>query len=35
MLLAKKKHKKTHFRTKSTHRLKMREWKKMFHANGK
>ena len=25
----------THFRPKDTHRLKVREWKNMFHANGK
>ena len=25
---------KTHFRTKDTHRLKEREWEKIFHANG-
>ena len=24
----------THFRTKDTHRLKVRGWKKIFHANG-
>ena len=24
----------THFRGKDTHRLKVREWKKVFHANG-
>ena len=24
----------THFRSKDTHRLKVREWKKVFHANG-
>ena len=24
----------THFRSKGTHRLKMRAWKKVFHANG-
>ena len=26
--------KETHFRAKDTHRLKMREQKKIFHANG-
>ena len=25
---------KTHLRAKDTHRLKMRGWKKLFHANG-
>ena len=25
----------THFRTKDTHRLKVKEWEKIFHANGK
>ena len=25
----------THFRPKDTHRLKVREWNNMFHANGK
>ena len=25
----------THFRTKDTHRLKVKIWKKIFHANGK
>ena len=24
----------THFRSKDTHRLKVRRWKKIFHANG-
>ena len=24
----------THFRYKDTHRLKVRRWKKIFHANG-
>ena len=24
---------KTHFRHKNTHRLKVKEWKKIFHAN--
>ena len=24
----------THFRGKDTHRLKVREWKKVFHENG-
>ena len=24
----------THFRCKDTHRLKMKGWKKIFHANG-
>ena len=24
----------THFRSRDTHRLKVREWKKIFHANG-
>ena len=24
----------TNFRAKDTHRLKVREWKKIFHANG-
>ena len=24
----------THFISKDTHRLKVREWKKVFHANG-
>ena len=24
----------THFRTRDTYRLKVREWKKIFHANG-
>ena len=24
----------THLRTRNTYRLKMREWKKIFHANG-
>ena len=24
----------THFRFKETHRLKVKEWKKIFHANG-
>ena len=26
--------KKTHFRSKDTYRLKVRGWKKIFHANG-
>ena len=26
---------KTHFRPKDTYRLKVRRWKKKFHANGK
>ena len=25
----------THLRTKDTHRLKVKGWKKIFHANGK
>ena len=25
----------THFRPKDTHKLKMREWKNIFHVNGK
>ena len=25
----------THFRSQDTHRLKVREWKNIFHANGK
>ena len=25
----------THFRAKGTYRLKVREWKNIFHANGK
>ena len=25
----------THFRSKDTYRLKVREWKNIFHANGK
>ena len=25
---------KTHFKSKDTHRLKVRGWKKIFHANG-
>ena len=24
----------THFRAKDTHRLKVRQWKRIFHANG-
>ena len=24
----------THFRSRDTHRLKVREWRKIFHANG-
>ena len=27
--------KETHFRPKDTYRLKVREWKNIFHANGK
>ena len=26
---------KTHLRSKDTHRLKVKEWEKIFHANGK
>ena len=26
-------YKKTHFKSKDTHRLKVRGWKKLFHAN--
>ena len=30
----KKKKKETHFRPRDTYRLKVRGWKKIFHANG-